>query len=65
MRHIDNITKGYRYSIPEVARILQVNKRTVYRYIEQRLIRAGIKRSNKRMFVEGGELKRFLLTDNL
>lgn len=59
------INVSTRYSIPEVAKLLECSTRTVYRYISQYLLRPGFKKSNKRMFVDGAELKRFLLTDKI
>lgn len=59
------INSGSRYSIPEVAKLLECSTRTVYRYIAQCLLRPGYKKSNKRMFIDGAELKRFYTNDKM
>lgn len=59
------INVSTRYSIPEVAKLLECSTRTVYRYISMCLLRPGHRKSNKRMFIDGAELKRFYNNDKM
>ena len=46
------------YDIPELVKTLGVNKKTLYRWIEQKKIKAH--HLGKRYLVSGHELKRFI-----
>ena len=53
-----HVTPTERYSITEVAQILEVDRSTIYRWIEIRYLRPKRRRVNNRLFVLGSEILR-------
>lgn len=56
---IPNVTLNGRYSIGDIAKLLEVHRNTVRRWLDAGLMKAGIRRTNNRNFVEGREIIRF------
>lgn len=52
-----------RYSLAEAGKKIGKSYRTVLRYVQTGIIRAGVRKSNGRLFVSGKELMRFIRTD--
>lgn len=45
-----------RYSPTEAAKILQIARATVYKYVQNGKVKIGLRRSNNRMFIPGTEI---------
>lgn len=54
-----NVALTGRYSIGDIAKLLDVHRNTVHRWLNAGLMKAGIRRANNRLFVEGKEIIRF------
>lgn len=54
-----DVHRDGRYSITESAKALGIDRTTIYRYMEQKLIKFGVHKYNSRRFILGSELIRF------
>ncbi len=56
---IPNVTDSGRYTVCDAARIMNVNRRTIYNWIDKGYLKFGLFRHNGRKFIPGKELIRF------
>lgn len=54
-----NVTPNGRYSVTEAAKVMEVHRNTILRWIEEGKIKFGIRRTNGRKFIEGRTLTGF------
>jgi len=54
-----NVSETGRYPIGETAKLLGLNRTTVWRHVELGNIKPGTRKSNDRKFFTGREIKRF------
>lgn len=56
---IPNVSDNGRYTVCDAARIMNVNRRTIYNWIDKGYLKFGLFRHNGRRFIPGKELIRF------
>lgn len=57
-----NVSESGKYSVTETCQILHIHRNTLQHYTDEKLIKAGVRRSNGRKYYTGSEIKRFWTT---
>ena len=59
VNEMPDIPKKAKFSVKETAKILNVSKTSLYRYIKDGFIKANVRMFNNRIYFTGGEIMRF------